>query len=707
MRLALFLSLFLSYLSTNNIPQDILTKINKEESTPQTKTSVYTKDYIDISRFPDTLLSPIESLFLKITRKKYLKQIGYENLVNRGESPNIEFYPTSNYKFKTQDEIIVYLTGTMESSYSVVVDKTGMVFIPGIGTVKAAGQTLKSLEQKLNLLAKSKWTNVKVSVSPGRIRGIRVYLTGEVKNPGIYALKSHTTLLDLLFAGGGILKTGSLRDIQITHIDGTISHIDIYPYIFGGKTHSTELREGDIVIVKTLTNPIAVDGCVHKPGIYEIKKNTTLKTILNWAGVLPYSQNRAEIHRIKRDSIVIFSIPSSQWKKITLNPGDYVFIPFSKYNTGGYVFIKGNIKKSGYYTYTPNLTLSTLIQTAGGFLQPPYKDILVFRKDTLLTRIIEVNLKDTGHFELLEGDSVLIFQSDITKKNPPVIINGYVKKPGLMEWSKDLTVKKAILIAIPRYDADLDHITVYSRVRGTLLNFSRKTWNSHKLYPGDIIYIPQDTLQHQQIQVFIRGEVKYPGVYTLKKGSTLKDVLQLAGGLNENANKDGIFIKRTIISHKKKLSLTNTTLYNLLSTDSSCVLPENIKDIIEKRLENSIPGDMDLILADDDTIFVPQFTPYIYITGAVLKPYILPYEDGLNINKILKKAPLHPQADKNKAFAISPNGEIHRDRVKSGDILFVPFRKGQEKDILKNLALLTTLMYQIAMTIFVIQQVSK
>ncbi len=704
----LLFSLSNPYNLPRDLPVDLFRKDTAKISKNALQTNLNTKRPITLP-FSDTLLSPIESMFIKITHKRYLRQIGYRALINRGNGGNAELQPAPDYKLDSGDEIVIYLTGTIENSFRVIVDRSGMIFIPGLGTVNAAGLTLDGLEKKLNMLARKKWTNVKVITSPGRIRGIKVYLTGEVLNPGVYALKAHTTLLDLLFTAGGVLKTGSLRDIQITHRDGTVSSVDLYPYIFGGKARLPQLKNGDIVTVPTLKNVIAVDGCVHRYGIYETKNYTTLKNLLNWAGVLPFSQHRAEIHRIEGDSIVIFSIPLKRWQKTRLKPGDYIYVPFSKLNTGGYVFIKGNVKREGYYTYTPDMTLSELITLTGGFLYPPFKDILVYRKDSFTRKIIEVDIKDTFRFKLSDADSVIIFRADIIKRKTPVTINGYVENPGVMLWSKGLSVKKAILSAIPRNDADLNNITVYSKASGKVLIFSKDTWDSYELDPGDVIYVPQDTLKHNKVKVFVRGEVKYPGVYTLKKGSTVRDALHTAGGTLKDGYREGIYIKRSIISRKRRASITNTILYSMLGVaeDSMNLLSNDMKKIIESRIENTIPADTSLILMDGDTIVIPSFTPYIYIAGAVLKPYVAPFKPGATIQEVIKKAPLHPNADRKNVFAISINGKIHRGKVKAGDILFVPFKERRGKTALKDLAIISTILYQIAMAIFVIYQVNR
>ncbi len=703
--LFLILNFILPHALPANISSEILNRDFSESKSSQAPSRIIQHPILQT----DTLLSPIESMFIRITHRNYLRQIGYESLKNRGNATNIGLNMTPCYKLGPGDELIVYLTGAIENTFRVTVDKAGMIFIPGLGTINAAGLTLHNLEKSLNTLAKQKWSNVTISVSPGRIRGIQVYLTGEVANPGIYTLKSHTTLLDLIFLAGGILKTGSLRRIEIQHSNGDSLYIDLYPYILGGKAKLPYLKDGDIVTITTLKSVIAVDGCLHRKGIYETTKNTTLKKILNWAGVLPLAQDRAEIHRINSDSIIVFSVPVSEWNHTRLKPGDYVYVPFLKLQSGGYVFIKGNVKKEGYYTFKDGITLQHLISRAGGFLFPPYKDILVFRKDTFVKKVVEVTIEKSDSFYLREGDSVIILQADVISQKYPVIVNGYVKNPGALEWSKNLSVKEAILTSIPRKDADLNNITVYCSDSGKVIKLSKNTWEDFILSPGDIIYVPQDTSQQQQIRVFIKGKVKFPGVYMLKSGSTVKDLIQAAGGPSRNAYIEGAYIRRKIIAPFKDRAILNTTLYSITvsGNDSSNLIPDYLIKAIKGRTENIVPALPEIALLNDDTIVIPSFIPYVYVTGAVVKPYLLPFKPDLDIQTVLRNAPLHPNADRKNAFCISVNGQIHHDRVKAGDIVFIPFKEKRQKTVLKDLAVISTIIYQIAMAVFIIYQVSK
>ncbi len=653
----------------------------------------------------DTLLSPIESLFIHITGKKNLKQVGYEVFkVYGGDYVNTQNL-SPDYTLGPGDEITIYVSGSIENTFTSVVDKRGTIFVPGLGPVKIAGMSIKNAEHFLNQLANRKWSNVKIFISPGRIRGIKVYLTGEVQHPGAYVLKAKSTVLDLLFIAKGLLKTGTLRDIVIVHENGSKTSIDLYPFIFGGKPQDVELKDGDVVVVQPIKKVVAIEGAVYKPGIYEIKNTTSLAQLAKWAGIMPINQKRAILRRIEYDSVRIFDISHDQWKTFLLKDGDYVTIPVSKYIKKGYIYIGGNIKKPGYYTYKPELTLKKAIYNAGGFLYTPYREAIIVRHKKLSTMSIRVMLAFSDTFKLQDKDSILLFREDILDKKEPVSIRGYVEHPGTFKWHKDLSLKSLILLAKPRAEASLDHIIVFKRHEKQTKVILKQQMTSFFLDPGDVVYVPPDTFKTSFITVYAGGAVKYPGLYTLPAGSNVSYLLNLSGGFRENAYPAGIYIKRKIQSQHMYEKLSEFNLYILDS--SARYLPDSLYSLLKSRILNKLPATLSTLLKNGDSLFVPTRTSFIYIAGATVQPHSLPYEKGLKLKDVIKKVPLLEVADKKNAFAVSINGKIHRDKLSPGDIVYIPFKKPKQSSGLKNLSYLSGLIYQFLATLFIIYQLKK
>ncbi len=685
--------------------QKILLQQNQQKSILNSSTEKVVQESAQQSLAIDTIISPVESIFARITGKHTLRQIGYDLFKIHGAPAAYVQNVPSEYILGPGDEVVFYMSGNIENAFTSTIDKSGMVYIQGLGPIRIAGMSLKEAERHINELARAKWSNVKITLSPGRIKGIKVFLTGEVRKPGVYLLKANSTILDLLFISGGILKTGSLRELEISRANGKSIKVDLYPFIFGGKPGHTILKEGDVIIVPPIRNVIAIEGGVYKPGIYETNQNTTISSLSKWAGLFPLFQKRAIIKRLATDSIHIFDVPYRDWKKFKLLSGDYITIPIPKLKSSGYIYIDGNIKKPGYYSFKKHLTLKKALNNAGGFLVKPYKDILIVRHKNLKSIDIMIPLYKTDSFTLKDKDSVLVFRGDIFSKKEPVSIYGYVKKPGIYQWHENLTLKSLLLLAKPRYDASLYNVIIYRHKNSTNTVIKRTSFEPTILKPGDVIFVPQDTLDNTRLKVCVKGAVKFPGVYTIPDGTSVAELIDIAGGFTNNAYKGGIYIIRHDgkVNQYERLSLFNILLSDTITSHNT----DRLLNLLKGRILYRLPVTKNSLLKDMDTLNIPSVQQFVYIAGATVQPHSTAYRKGLTVKDVLKNTPLLNTADVKNAFAIGINGKVHTGEIQPGDIVYIPFKKETPHNFLKNVSLLTGIIYQITMSLFIIFQLKK
>ncbi len=101
---------------------------------------------------------------------------------------------------------------------------------------------------------------------------MQVFVLGEARRPGAYTVSSLSTLLNALFASGGPLPQGSLRDIQLLRNGATVVHFDLYDLLLrGDKTHDVPLMPGDVIFIPVVGPQVALAGSVNNPAIYEIR----------------------------------------------------------------------------------------------------------------------------------------------------------------------------------------------------------------------------------------------------------------------------------------------------------------------------------------------------------------------------------------------------------------------------------------------------
>ncbi len=141
---------------------------------------------------------------------------------------------------------------------------------------------------------------VQSSISLGELRSVRVFLLGDVRQPGSYTVSSLATITNLLFVGGGITEVGSLRKVQLKRDGRLVQTLDLYALLLrGDSSGDMRLQPGDVVFVPPVGPRVSAAGAVKRPAIYEIDGEQTLGDIVQLAGGLLATVNTstAQIER--------------------------------------------------------------------------------------------------------------------------------------------------------------------------------------------------------------------------------------------------------------------------------------------------------------------------------------------------------------------------------------------------------------------------
>lgn len=137
------------------------------------------------------------------------------------------------------------------SAPQVVVRPDGMITLPLVGEIRAAGCTPSQLEtliaEKLQPLLKTP----SVTVTVLKIESQKVSIVGQVAKQGAYPLGAPMTVLDLIAKAGGLTEFAKAKDIRIIRKkDGKILKFNYREVIQGVKLQQNIfLENGDIVLV--------------------------------------------------------------------------------------------------------------------------------------------------------------------------------------------------------------------------------------------------------------------------------------------------------------------------------------------------------------------------------------------------------------------------------------------------------------------------
>jgi len=704
---------------------------------------------------PDSLLpdSLLDSLYLQEqgmadSLADTLVPFGYDmfELTPEQAMPS-EVADIESYLLGPGDNIYLFLWGKVEQEYDLTIDREGKVFIPKIGEVMAWGMTINEFEKKVKARLSKVYSDFNLSVSLGKIRSIRVYLTGEVKNPGAYTVSSLVSLFNAMYLAGGPSPRGSMRNVRLIRNGKVEKTVDLYNFLLQGTSEGdVQLSSGDAVFVPVTGPKVAIDGEINRPAIYEIKEGETVSDLLEMAGgpTAKAYLDHVMIDRISKnnDRVILDANMNPETGPIDNMPlrnGDSVYVAINfemKYN---YVSIAGRgvVKHPGYYEWTDSMTVKDLLDI--GELAPRnvyYERANLIRKYPDLSKeVIAINLndiisgKDTVYIRNL--DSLHIYRYNQINPDRYVYIEGAVKNPGEFLLYNDMTVNDLIFLAGDftknAYGLNIELARPDSLGVVNTYQFDRNNpeIRNFRLMENDYVFVRErpDLFLHQLVTV--EGEVRFPGQYALlSRNETLYDLIRRAGGFTNRAFPKGIIFYRESIGEslirqnlpsiiERSAPVREDSVGNLKRLEFIKFSPDNVNRIIidMESLLKSEGKKGDIKLRSEDYVYVPRIPSGISVLGAVGAEGTIKFESGKKVKHYIQLAGNYSRnADKGGIKLIKADGQVLsggstiRKKVELGDAIVVPTEIKREKDWLKTMSTVFSVVAGALTTILVIDR---
>ena len=284
---------------------------------------------------------------------------------------------TPDYVVGPGDELIIQMWGQVTLNGRFLVDRSGSIFVPQVGSIHVAGVKSDQMHDFLKSQVGRVFRNFDLSVNLGQLRSIQVFVVGQARRPGSYTISSLSTLTNALFATGGPSPQGSLRHIQLKREGKVVVDFDLYDLLLrGDKSKDEKLLPGDVIYIPPAGPQIAVSGSVNKPAIYELKSqgDTTMDDALELAAGLSNvaSRQRVRLERVddhRRRSMTEIAL-DARGRATVMQDGDLLEIDavVSQYKDA--VTLRGNVANPGRYTWKPGMRVRDLL---------PDKDALITR----------------------------------------------------------------------------------------------------------------------------------------------------------------------------------------------------------------------------------------------------------------------------------------------------------------------------------------
>lgn len=408
------------------------------------------------------------------------------------------------------DQLELQLVGQKSSTSTLSIKRDGSINIKDIGKIFLSGLSLNNAIDIIKNKIDTTFIGVDSYVSLVNVRDIQIIVAGNVYNPGPYTLNGNSNLFHALTISGGPSDGGSYRSINLIRNNEIIESLDLYQiFMYGKSTFKSRLRSGDVVFVMPSSSLVSIYGAVKRPGIYEVKDDEKLSSIIFYAnGITNYADlNDISLMRISNGEVKINKINNlSIFDNLYPEDGDRIHIRKQPYR---FIEVKGAVSNPGTYLVEEGIGILGAINRAGGYSKNayPFGGIL----ENLKTKSINEKALEKLYATFLDN---------------------------LITTSAGDSTSEEILPMVSILE-DLKRTSASGRVNAVfdLAKLEKGDAKDVLLQDGDSILIPE-----YLDQVYVYGEVASEGAIRFMDGKDAMYYISKMGGLSKNANSKEIFI---------------------------------------------------------------------------------------------------------------------------------------------------------------------
>ncbi|MEZ9368097.1 SLBB domain-containing protein [Shewanella sp. 10N.286.51.B2] len=714
-------------------------------------------------------------------KESQLKRFGYDLFAG---SPTT-FAPVSDvpvpneYMIGPGDNINIQLYGKENNNYQLVVGRDGAVQFPDLGPISLVGMSFSEARALLQDKIAQSMIGINANITMGELRSVRIFVAGDAFKPGSYTVSSLSTITQALFVSGGVNEIGSLRNIQLKRSGKTVETLDLYDLLMHGDSSGDKrLQSGDVVFIPSAGASVSVMGEVRRPAIYELKNSETMADVLKMAsGLNPGAHPKSSVVERYSDQAVktVVNVDLTKKSGLTLKVknGDVLNVKSASSRIDNAITIAGAVIRPGKYQWTKGLKVADLLPSVWGNLTLSADlDYSLLIREINQRGDIEVHRIALGkaiaepflasNLTLQPRDTIVVFDyEDRQELLKPVIeklkkqsrfgdaaklvdINGNVRFPGKYPLTVNADVKELLIAAggleegaytlaaeLTRQNvSDTDGVSI-EHIQLSLDEVMKNQTDSNlALLSRDILTVRTLPDWQETRWVTIKGEVKFPGTYSIQRGESLKDVIARAGSFTEEAAlKSAVFLRESIKDKERlELSKLSDELRREISakalTKDTPMIGFADAQLMLKELENvEVVGrlvidlnaislgieEANLELEDADVLYVPPHNQTVSVMGQVQHPSTHRYKAGYTYSQYLTMAGgPRKRADDGRAYIIKADGSVampsssfwHKtdSEMEPGDTIIVPLDT-EYKDSLTLWTQVTGIIYNTAVAI--------
>jgi polysaccharide export outer membrane protein len=612
-------------------------------------------------------------------------------------------------------------------------------------------------------------------------KGDAVSIEGEVRRPAIYELNGNNNFKDVLAMAGGLLPTAFAKTTRVERYNQDALRSVLNLDLLNTNDLAKKVNAGDAIHVmqaaKTFQQSVTLIGAVTRPGMYQwqigqritdilpsINANLLQSADVNYGLIVREVDYDRNIEILQFDLAKAIAFPELNHNP-QLQPNDKVLIFSNLVNVSeqqvtldslAYTeeklikkeqdLAKEKFKEKQFWLKygdsqkmqeleaneldSVKLTKQSIAEFSGGKVEEELDltKLNLFSRQRLLLPIIE-QLKRQGK----SGQPILLVEAD-----------GEVKYPGIYPLAKNARIGDLINAAggltesayLSRAEITRNVITNNTaQVSSVAINLAEALTDNSD---DNILLSSKDRLNVHQIPAWsennvveLRGEFVFPGKYTVRRGESLADLIEKAGGFTPFAYQQGSVFTRVQLRNLERQNLLKLTADLRVEMASKSMSDENftqdyadMKQMLADmanvqpvgRLVLDLPkliaeANYDVALEAGDVLYVPTKKNAVNVIGQVQVTSSHMYDNTLSAEDYLAQSGgSKKRADEDRIYIIAANGSIRMldegnwftnsadNKLQPGDTIVVPL----DAEYMNNLALwssVTTIVYNTAVAI--------
>ena len=438
------------------------------------------------------------------------------------------------------------------------------------------------------------------------------------------------------------------------------------PLAEGDRVRIFSISKDQAPSVQARIEAVKVTGAVYQPGQYELGSGVrTVQDLIERADGLTGGAYREQASLVRISDSLTQTTQSLNLNgvmqdrpqdNVVLQPGDSLHVSsLQEMRADRFVEISGQVRAPGEYRFRPGMTVRDLLLKGGGLTDEQYlKEVFLGRADLFRVsddgseeQVIPFHLGNAldgagmGTRRLRPGDEIRVFPATVERLEERFVrISGAVGDPGRYAYRDNMTLKDLLLQAngfdegaslkevevtrmverrgqeglrantlrVPLVDENLNPKNVNFSVRDTTQVLAAAA--DFTLQHRDRVFVRQDPAFQPQETVTVRGEVRFPGEYTLlRDNERLSSLIERSGGVLPTGYLKG----------------------GRLTRDDEQV-------IVEMREATQGNPDEDVVVRPGDEIVIPTQPNTVAVRGNVANEGRIKHESGRRVQYYLSRA---------------------------------------------------------------------